>query len=102
MGDAADLVGRMGPDLELLQRLLDEKSRRLVLGMLARAAGDGGVAAVAGLAGASWQTVADGAAGLAPGQVAAAGPVRRPGGGRQKPADSHAQPAPAPPGHGGV
>src|SRR5258708_33090555 len=60
MGDAADLVGRMGPDLELLQRLLDEKSRRLVLGMLARAAGGGGVAAVAGLAGAAWQTGADG------------------------------------------
>ena len=84
MGDAAGLVGRMGPDLELLQPLLDEKSRRLVLGMLARAAGDGGVAAVARLAGASWQTVADGAAELASGQVAPAGRVRRPGGGRKK------------------
>src|SRR5258707_15343633 len=95
MGDAADLVGRMGPDLELLQRLLDEKSRRLVLGMLARAAGDGGVAAVAGLAGASWQTVADGAAELAAGQVAAAGRVRRPGGGRQNRAGPARQPGPA-------
>ena len=95
MGDAADLVGRMGPDLELLQRLLDEKSRRLVLGMLARAAGDGGVAAVAGLAGASWQTVADGAAELASGQVAAAGRVRRPGGGRKKLADTDGQLVPA-------
>src|SRR5260370_13181656 len=84
MGDAADLVGRMGPDLELLQRLLDEKSRRLVLGMLARAAGDGGVAAVAGLAGAAWQTGAEGAAELASGQVAAAGRARRPGGGRNE------------------
>src|SRR5258708_10720884 len=96
MGDAADLVGRMGPDLELLQRLLDEKSRRLVLGMLARAAGDGGVAAVAGLAGASWQTVADGAAELASGQVAAAGRVRRPGGGRKELADTARPPVAAP------
>src|SRR5258708_28228664 len=95
MGDAADLVGRMGPDLELLQRLLDEKSRRLVLGMLARAAGDGGGAAVAGLAGASWQTVADGAAELASGQGAAAGRVARPGGGRKRLAGTHPQVVPA-------
>src|SRR5260370_15386146 len=100
-GDAADLVGRMGRDLEVLQRLLEEKSRRLVLGMLARAAGDGGVAAVAGLAGASWQTVAEGAAELASGQVAAAGRGRRPGGGGQKAADTERQPGPARPARGG-
>src|SRR5258708_696704 len=94
-GDAPDLGGRMGPDLELLQRLLDERSRRLVLGMLARAAGDGGVAAVAGLAGASWQAVAGGAAELASGQVAAAGRVRRPGGGRKQLADTDGQLVPA-------
>ncbi|MGH3155861.1 MAG: hypothetical protein ACRDNF_04690 [Streptosporangiaceae bacterium] len=38
--------------------------RRLVLGAVARAAGDGGIAAVARLAGTACQTVADGAAEL--------------------------------------
>ena len=47
MGADADFVGRMGPQLELLLPLLDEKSRRLVLGAVARAAGNGGVTAVA-------------------------------------------------------
>jgi DDE family transposase len=84
----ADLVGRMGPELELLLPLLDERSRRLVLGTVARAAGDGGVTAVARASGASWQTVADGAAELGSGQVAEAGRVRRPGGGRKKLAES--------------
>ncbi len=84
MGFDADLAGRMGPELELLLPLLDERSRRLVLGAVARMAGDGGVTAVARVAGASWQTVADGAAELGSGQVAGAGRVRRPGGGRKK------------------
>ena len=84
MGTDADLAGRVGPELELLLPLLDERSRRLVLGAMARAAGDGGVTAVARVAGASWQTVADGAAELGSGQVAGAGRVRRPGGGRKK------------------
>ena len=48
-----------------------------------RAAGEGGTAAVAALAGASWQTVADGKAELESGEGAAAGRVRRPGGGRK-------------------
>jgi len=84
MGFGADLAGRMGPELELLLPLLDERSRRLVLGAVARMAGDGGVTAVARVAGVSWQTVADGAAELGSGQVAGAGRVRRPGGGRKK------------------
>jgi len=83
MGADADLAGRMGPELELLLPLLDERARRLVLGAVARAAGDGGVTAVARAAGASWQTVANGAAELESGQVAPAGRVRRPGGGRK-------------------
>ena len=41
MGVDADFVGRMGPQLELLLPLLDEKSRRLVLGAVARAAEGG-------------------------------------------------------------
>jgi len=84
MGADADVVGRMGPELELLLPRLDERSRRLVLGAVARAAGDGGVGAVAKAAGASWQTVADGADELASGDDAGPGRVRRPGGGRKK------------------
>ena len=84
MGADADVVGRMGPELELLLPRLDERSRRLVLGAVARAAGDGGIGAVAQAAGASWQTVADGAAELASGDDAGPGRVRRPGGGRKK------------------
>ena len=84
MGADTDLIGRMGPELELLLPRLDERSRRLVLGAVARAAGDGGITAVARAAGASWQTVADGAAELASGDGAGPGRVRRPGGGRKK------------------
>jgi hypothetical protein len=83
----ADVVGRMGPELELLLPLLDERARRLVLGAVARAAGEGGTAAVAAVTGASWQTVANGAAELASGDSAGPGRVRRPGGGRKKLAD---------------
>lgn len=79
MGVDADLLGRMGPELELLLPMLDERSRRLVLGAVARAAGDGGRGAVAALTGASWQTVADGAAEVASGETARPGRVRLPG-----------------------
>ena len=74
----------MGPELELLLPALDERARRLALGAVARAAGDGGIGAVARVTGASWQTVADGAAELESGQSAPEGRVRRPGGGRRK------------------
>ena len=73
MGVNAEVLGRMGPELELLLPVLDEKSRRLTLGAVARAAGDGGVTAVAKMTGAAWQTVADGAAELTSGQAAPAG-----------------------------
>src|SRR6266702_4844508 len=73
----ADLLRRLGPELE-----------RLVLGMAARAAGDGGNGAVARLTGASWQTVADGAAELASGDTAPPGRVRRAGAGRRKLAEA--------------
>ena len=88
MGADTELVGLMGPQLELLLPVLDEKARRLALGAVARAAGEGGVTAVAKLTGASWQTVADGAAELGSGQVAPEGRVRRPGGGRKKLAET--------------
>jgi Rhodopirellula transposase DDE domain len=88
MGVNAELVGLMLPELRLLFPEVDEKARRLMLGAVARAAGDGGVAAVAKATGASWQTVADGAAELESGQVAAPGRVRRPGAGRKKLAEA--------------
>jgi hypothetical protein len=78
----------MGPQLELLLPELDEKARRLVLGAVALAAGDGGTGAVARVTGASWQTVANGAEELASGQVAPEGRVRRPGAGRKKLAET--------------
>ena len=43
----AELVALMGPQLEVLLPVLDEKSRRLALGAVALAAGDGGIGAVA-------------------------------------------------------
>jgi hypothetical protein len=88
MSAGAELVKRIGPQLGLLLPELDEKARRLMLGMVALAAGDGGIGAVAKMTGASWQTVADGAAELASGQVAAPGRVRRPGAGRRKLAET--------------
>src|SRR5580698_1846156 len=88
MGADVELLKRIGPELQLLLPELDEKARRLMLGAVARAAGDGGIGAVARLTGASWQTVADGAAELACGDAAPPGRVRRPGGGRKKLADA--------------
>jgi hypothetical protein len=84
MSANAELLELMVPELELLLPELDEKARRLTLGAVARAAGDGGIGAVARLTGASWQTVANGAAELDSGQVAPEGRVRRPGAGRKK------------------
>jgi len=80
----AEFLKRLGPSLGAVLPMLDERSRRLVLGMAARAAGDGGTGAVAALTGASWQTVANGAAELASGEPLPAGRVRRPGGGRKR------------------
>ena len=71
MGADAEFLKLIGPELQRLLPELDEKARRLTLGAVARAAGDGGIGAVARLTGASWQTVADGAAELESGQVAA-------------------------------
>jgi hypothetical protein len=88
MSANVEFLERIGPELELLLPELDEKARRLTLGAVARAAGDGGIGAVAKVTGASWQTVADGAAELASGQVAPAGRVRRAGAGRKKLAET--------------
>ena len=88
MSAEAGFLGCMGPELRLLLPMLDERSRRLVLGAVARAAGDGGTGAVASLTGASWQTVADGAAEVGSGETAPPGRVRRPGAGRRRLAES--------------
>jgi len=88
MGADAEFLGRLGPELQLVLPRLDERSRRLVLGMAARAAGDGGTGAVAALTGASWQTVANGKAELESGDGAPRGRVRRPGGGRKRLAET--------------
>ena len=88
MSADAEFLKRMGPQLEGLLLALDERSRRLMLGAVARAAGDGGITAVAKLSGASWQTVADGLAELGVGVFAPQGRVRRPGAGRKKLAEA--------------
>jgi len=88
MGANAEFLTQMGPSVELLLPMLDERSRRLVLGAVAQAAGDGGTGAVTAMTGASWQTVADGKAELESGQSAPPGRVRRAGGGRKKLAET--------------
>jgi Rhodopirellula transposase DDE domain len=90
-----DFLGRLGPSLlELLPRV-DERGRRLVLGMAAVAAGEGGTRAVAALTGMAPQTVARGAAELTSGQDPPAGRVRGPGGGRRRLEDADPGLAPA-------
>ena len=78
-----EFLGRLRPALLQVLPMLDERSRRLVLGMAAEAGGEGGTGRVAALAGASWQTVANGKAELAAGEEFPPGRVRRPGGGRK-------------------
>jgi len=84
MGADEDVLGRLGPSLLALLPRVDERARRLVLGMAAQAAGEGGTAAVAALTGMAPQTVAKGAAELESGEDPPAGRVRRPGGGRKR------------------
>src|SRR5580692_2840466 len=76
-------LGQLGPSLLRVLPLLDERSRRLVLGMAAEAEGKGGAGRVAALTGASWQTVANGKAELASEEELPPGRQRRPGGGRK-------------------
>jgi Rhodopirellula transposase DDE domain len=81
-------LGQLAPSLLRLLPLLEERSRRLVLGMAAEAEGEGGTGRVAALTGASWQTVAGGRAELAAELELPAGRVRRPGGGRKRLAET--------------
>jgi hypothetical protein len=84
VGADEDFLGRLGPSLLALLPRVDERARRLVLGMAAEAAGEDGTAAVAALTGMAPQTVAKGAAELASGEDPPEGRVRRPGGGRKR------------------
>jgi hypothetical protein len=86
-----DAEAALAAKFAVMRRLLDERQWRVYLGTEARAAGYGGVAAVARASGASETTVAAGAAeagdedalgALAPGQA------RRPGAGRPKAEDA--------------
>jgi Rhodopirellula transposase DDE domain len=86
---------QLGPSLRKVLPMLDERSRRLVLGMAAEAEGEGGAGRVAALTGASWQTVANGKAELAAEEEIPAGRTRRPGGGRKLLAESDPGLAPA-------
>ncbi len=76
-------LGQLGPSLLKVLPLLEERSRRLVLGMAAEAEGKGGTGRVAALAGVSWQTVANGKAELDAEEELPRGRARRPGGGRK-------------------
>jgi hypothetical protein len=79
-----EFLAQLGPELLRLLPMLEERPRRLVLGMAAAAAGDGGTGKVAALTGASWQTVANGKTELDAGEPLPAGRSRRPGGGRKR------------------
>jgi len=88
-------LGQLEPALLKLLPMLDERSRRLVLGMAAEAEGKGGTGRVASLTGASWQTVASGKAELDAGEELPPGRRRRPGGGRRPLAETDPGLAPA-------
>jgi hypothetical protein len=63
---------------------LDERSRRLLAGILARQCGHGGIQQVAGITGLSRMTIRRGLRESERGQAAASDRVRRPGGGRKR------------------
>src|SRR3984957_272917 len=83
MDAAMGFLGQLGPALLKVLPMLDERSRRLVLGMAAEAEGKGGTGRVAAMTGASWQTVANGRAELDAEEELPPGRRRRPGGGRR-------------------
>ena len=75
--------GALSKVCSLVMPHLNERQRRLLAGALARAAGTGGIATVAGVSGMSRSTVQDGAREL-DNEEAPSGRVRRPGAGRPK------------------
>lgn len=75
--------GALGSVCSVVMPHLDERQRRILAGALARAAGRGGIAAVATATGMSRSTVQDGARAVDAG-VESSERVRRPGGGRPR------------------
>ena len=80
----------IGERFRALAGELDERRRRLWAAAEARAAGRGGVAAVARATGISQETIRRGLRELASGETLPPGRVRRPGGGRKRLADKDA------------
>jgi hypothetical protein len=79
-------VEMLAAKFEAILPQLDERQRRLLLGVEARALGHGGIRLVARAAGVRAATVSLGVSDLE-GEPAAPGRVRRPGGGRKRSAD---------------
>jgi transposase len=67
-----------------LERVLDEKSRRLLVAAESKALGRGGISAVAKVTGVSRQVIRQGVRELGQSSTHPAGRIRRPGGGRKK------------------
>src|SRR5580693_8316041 len=83
MDTEAGFLGQLGPSLLKVLPMLDERSRRLVLGMAADAEGRGGAGRVAALTAASRQTLGDGKAERAAAEAFPPWRRRRPRGGRR-------------------
>ena len=83
MAISEDVIVVLRAKFEAVLPHLDERAARLVLAGEARSLGYGGLVAVARASGASKSRIAQGLAELESGQVAAAGRVRREGGGRK-------------------
>jgi len=67
-----------------LERVLDEKSRRLLVAAESKALGSGGISAVSQATGVSRQVIRQGLRELEQSRTAPSGRIRRPGGGRKK------------------
>ena len=83
-GHPEGLTAKHHRALNDLVATLDEKSRRLVVGLLAKQYGRGGITRFARITGLSRDTIRRGQRELAHPDGRAAGRIRRPGGGRQR------------------
>ena len=79
--------GDIAREHQAINRLVactDERSRRLLVGLLAQQSGHGGIVLLARITGLDRNTIARGRRELFAGDAAPAGRVRRPGGGRKR------------------
>ena len=79
-----DAVAGVRQRFTALERVLDEKSRRLLVAAESKALGPGGISAVSKATGVSRQVIRQGLRELEQSPTPPAGRVRRPGGGRKK------------------